>query len=71
MPCGTALFAFVREGHAHGITPLGELDSLNSGGPEAEPPLRTDHLHQQAGSGESFKLASICSLLESSMKNGL
>ena len=37
VPCGTALFAFVREARAHGITPLGKQDSLNSGGVGAGP----------------------------------
>ncbi len=37
VPCGTALFAFVRESRAHSITPLGKQDSLNSGGVGAGP----------------------------------
>ena len=37
VPCGTALFAFVRESWAHSITPLGKQDSLNSGGVGAGP----------------------------------
>ena len=37
VPCGTALFEFVREARAHGITPLGKQDSLNSGGAGAGP----------------------------------
>ena len=54
VPCGAALFAFVREAPGIQYHSLGKTKALNSGGPGAEPPLRTGQIRQRVREDQSI-----------------